>query len=94
LQVKRSQGITDGGSRKRSQCSSFLLVKNNRASTLKKHLETLVHSCATAVTKALSNEADIAKVQEWLGQPNVSTTRLCDRRKSKPEDTPTFHVKY
>ena len=49
---------------------------------------------ATAATNALSNEADIAKVQEWLGHANVSTTRLYDLRKSKPEDSPTFHVKY
>ena len=54
-----------------------------------------VHSMrATAATNALSNEADIAKVQEWLGHANVSTTRLYDRRKSRPEDSPTFHVKY
>jgi site-specific recombinase XerD len=54
-----------------------------------------VHSLrATAATNVLSNEADIAKVQEWLGLANVSTTRLYDRRKSKPEDSPTFHVKY
>jgi hypothetical protein len=31
----------------------------------------------------LNNEADIAKVQEWLGHANVSATRLYDRRKSK-----------
>jgi site-specific recombinase XerD len=49
---------------------------------------------ATAATNALSNEADIAKVQEWLGHANVSTTRLYDRRKMRPEDSPTFHVKY
>lgn len=30
---------------------------------------------ATAATNALSHEADIAKVQEWLGYANVSTTR-------------------
>jgi len=54
-----------------------------------------VHSLrATAATNALSNEADIAKVQEWLGHANVSTTRLYDRRKTRPEDSPTFHVKY
>jgi site-specific recombinase XerD len=54
-----------------------------------------VHSMrATAATNALSNEADIAKVQEWLGHANVSTTRLYDRRKTRPEDSPTFHVTY
>jgi hypothetical protein len=36
-----------------------------------------VHSMrATAAANALENEADIAKVQEWLGHRNVSTTRL------------------
>jgi integrase/recombinase XerD len=49
---------------------------------------------ATAATNALSHDADISKVQEWLGHANVSTTRLYDRRKSKPEDSPTFRVKY
>lgn len=54
-----------------------------------------VHSMrATAATNALSKEADIAKVQEWLGHANISTTCLSDRRKSKPEDSPTFKVKY
>lgn len=54
-----------------------------------------VHSMrATAATKALSHEADIAKVQEWLGHANVSTTRLYDRRKTRPEDSPTFRVRY
>jgi len=54
-----------------------------------------VHSLrATAATNALEHEADIAKVQEWLGHANVSTTRLYDRRKSRPEDSPTFRVKY
>jgi integrase len=54
-----------------------------------------VHSLrATAATNALSHDSDIAKVQDWLGHANVSTTRLYDRRKSKPEDSPTFRVKY
>jgi site-specific recombinase XerD len=54
-----------------------------------------VHSLrATAATNALSHEADIAKVQEWLGHANVSTTRLYDRRKTRPEDSPTFKVRY
>ena len=54
-----------------------------------------VHSMrATASTNALENGADIAKAQEWLGHANVSTTRLYDRRKSRPEDSPTLKVKY
>jgi len=54
-----------------------------------------VHSLrATAATNALSHEADIAKVQEWLGHANVSTTRLYDLRKVRPEDSATFRVRY
>lgn len=54
-----------------------------------------VHSLrATAATNALSHEADIAKVQEWLGHKDISTTKLYDRRKTRPEDSPTFEVKY
>lgn len=49
---------------------------------------------ATAATNALDNDADIAKVQEWLGHASISTTRLYDRRKSKPEESPTFKVRY
>jgi integrase/recombinase XerD len=49
---------------------------------------------ATAATNALEHEADIAKVQEWLGHANIATTRLYDRRKSRPEDSPTFKVAY
>jgi site-specific recombinase XerD len=49
---------------------------------------------ATASTNALDHEADIAKVQEWLGHANIATTRLYDRRKMRPEDSPTFKVAY
>jgi integrase/recombinase XerD len=49
---------------------------------------------ATAATNALDHQADIAKVQEWLGHANISTTRLYDRRKTRPEDSPTFKVAY
>jgi hypothetical protein len=38
--------------------------------------------------------SEIARPAEWLGHANVSTTRLYDRRKSKPEDSPTLRVKY
>jgi integrase/recombinase XerD len=49
---------------------------------------------ATAATNALDQGADIAKVQEWLGHANVSTTRVYDHRKTTPEDSPTFKIRY
>lgn len=49
---------------------------------------------ATAATNALEHDADIAKVQLWLGHANISTTRLYDRRGQRPEDSPTYKVKY
>jgi integrase/recombinase XerD len=49
---------------------------------------------ATAATNALAHGADIAKVQEWLGHADISTTRLYDKRGSRPEDSPTFKVRY
>jgi len=87
----------------------FRPLRNNRTGTLNKHLhpdsiyhaivkpyaELGVHSLrATAATNALEHEADIAKVQQWQGHANISTTRLYDRRKSWPEDSPTLRVKY
>lgn len=49
---------------------------------------------ATAATNALLHDADIAKVQEWLGHASIQTTRIYDRRSTKPEDSPTFRVRY
>jgi site-specific recombinase XerD len=49
---------------------------------------------ATAATNALDHQADIAKVQEWLGHANIATTRIYDHRKIRPEDSPTFKVAY
>jgi integrase/recombinase XerD len=49
---------------------------------------------ATAGTNALDHGADIAKVKDWFGHANLSTTQLYDRRKSRPEDSPTFKVAY
>jgi site-specific recombinase XerD len=54
-----------------------------------------VHSLrATAATNALAHGADIAKVQEWLGHADISTTRMYDRRRWRPEESPTFKVEY
>jgi site-specific recombinase XerD len=49
---------------------------------------------ATAATTALEKGADIAKVQDWLGHANVSTTRLYDKRQSRPEESPTYKIEY
>jgi integrase/recombinase XerD len=45
-----------------------------------------------AATNALDHDADIAKFQEWLGHAIVATTRIYGRRKTKPEDSPTFKM--
>jgi integrase len=73
-----------------------IVIKYGKESGLNIEVNGLcVHSMrATAATNALMNAADIAKVQEWLGHADISTTRLYDRRGSQPEDSPTFHVKY
>ena len=49
---------------------------------------------ATAATNALDHQADIAKVQEWLGHANIATTRIYDHRRTRSEDSPTFKVAY
>lgn len=49
---------------------------------------------ATAATNALLHNADIAKVQDWLGHANIATTKIYDRRTTRPEDSPTFKVHY
>jgi integrase/recombinase XerD len=49
---------------------------------------------ATAATNALDHQADIAKVQEWLRNANIATTRIYDHRRTRPEDSPTFKVAY
>ena len=49
---------------------------------------------ATAATNALDHQADIARVQEWLGHANIATTRIYDHRRTRAEDSPTFKVAY
>ncbi|POC98359.1 hypothetical protein BKM16_26565 [Pseudomonas amygdali pv. morsprunorum] len=39
-------------------------------------------------------EADIAEIQAWLGHAKIITTKIYDRRENRPEDSPTFKVKY
>ena len=49
---------------------------------------------ATAATNALEHAADITKVQELLGHSNISTTKLYDRRSSKPEESAVFKIEF
>lgn len=58
-------------------------------------VERIVHAPrATAATNALEHETDIARVRDWLGHANISSTRLYDGREHQPEDSPTFCVNY
>ena len=49
---------------------------------------------ATAATNALNNREDIRKVQQWLGHAAVQTTAMYEKRENRPEDSPTFRVRY
>ena len=39
------------------------------------------HFARFVATNALDHQADIAKVQEWLGHANIATTRIYDDRR-------------
>jgi len=45
---------------------------------------------ATAETNALDHQADIAKVQEWLGNANIDTTRIYEHLGTQPDNSRTF----
>ncbi|VVD31173.1 protein of unknown function (plasmid) [Paraburkholderia dioscoreae] len=58
-------------------------------------MQTALHRLhAKAATDALEHEADIGKVQEWLGHANIAPTRIYDRHRSRPKDSPTFRGGY
>jgi integrase len=45
---------------------------------------------ATALTSALDYNADLEKVQVWVGHPNASTTRMYGRRQARSENSPNY----
>lgn len=49
---------------------------------------------ATAGTNALEHGADLAEVQTWMGHSQIQTTRLYDKRRQRPEDSPTLKIRY
>lgn len=49
---------------------------------------------ATWATNALSNHADLAKVQDYMGHANIQTTKIYDKRTQTLADSPTFKVSY
>lgn len=48
----------------------------------------------TAVSNARDHGADLDDLQHWAGHAHIGTTRLYIRRQAKPENSPTFKVKY
>ncbi|MEZ5653738.1 MAG: tyrosine-type recombinase/integrase [Burkholderiaceae bacterium] len=75
--------------------SLYVIVKKSAAAVGLNGERIAPHALrATAATNALEHDADIAKVQEWLGHANISTTRIYDRRSMQPEDSPTFKINY
>ena len=69
-------------------------IKIQKYKAMATSMPILTDSACIAATNALANNSDIAKVQEWLGHANIATTRLYDRRQSRPEESPTFKVEY
>ena len=49
---------------------------------------------ATAATNAIEGGADLEQTRDWLGHANIATTTLYDKRRQRPEDSPTFKVNY
>lgn len=91
--VKSKNGVLDAGI---TTDGVYRMIRAYAEQAKIAHIERLgAHAMrATAATNALDHGADIAKVQEMLGHANIQTTRIYDRRKSRPEDSPVFKVTY
>ena len=48
----------------------------------------------TAATEALEHEADLKRVQTWLGHASLATTQLYDGRGERLEESSSFKIAY
>ncbi len=48
----------------------------------------------TAITNALEHGAELSEAQKWAGHSDISTTRIYDKRRHRPENSPTYRIKY
>ena len=90
--VKNSRGAVDGAI---TPDGVYRVVRTYlRAIGLSQELFAPHALRTTAATNALLHGADISFVQPWLGHASISTTKGYDRRKSRPEDSPTYKVSF
>ena len=72
------------------QSASLHQLYVGRRETRPRTLRLAAHAFrVTAATNELEHQADIAKMQEWLGHANFATTRIYDHQDTGPEDGPS-----
>jgi uncharacterized membrane protein YphA (DoxX/SURF4 family) len=71
-----------------------LLVPTMEGQYIIKNVALIVLASYIGASSARNMGRSMPVHESALGDANVSTTRLYDRRKMRPEDSPTFHVKY
>ena len=91
----RKRKDTDGNLKAMSTNMIYIIVMNYAKIVGIKIENFHPHSLrATWATNALSNHADLAKVQDYLGHANIQTTKIYDKRTQILADSPTFKINY
>ncbi len=91
----RKRKDTDGNLKAMSTNMIYIIVMNYAKMVGIKLENFHPHSLrATWATNALSNHADLAKVQDYLGHTNIQTTKIYDKRSQTLADSPTFKINY